>query len=218
VEWTQANEVFAAYTMAAAASIGPPHRVLVVLPLTTVLARSYSVAAAVAAGAHVVLAAGNGFVADDLPEQIRRYRITHDALDAAEVAAVLHDRGDARVITGALEHCWCAPALGARDAAAFTAWLGCEPRGLLGTPQTVAAVLTERDATPVRGALGTVTPGCDVDVVDADGNAVPIGAVGELVVRGEAGLTLFAGARGSVVHTGVRVRCRDDGRYEAAAT
>jgi crotonobetaine/carnitine-CoA ligase len=41
--------------------------------------------------------------------------------------------------------------------------------------------------------MGYVTPGCEVDVHDADGRPVPPHTVGEVVVRGEPGITLFAG-------------------------
>lgn len=216
IDWTQANEAFAATTMAAAASLGSQHRVLVVLPLSTVLARSYSVAAAIAVGAHVVL--GVGFDPVRLPEQIRRYRITHVVLDAAEVTHALPSCGDARAVTGSLEHCWCVPVLAAGDHDAFVRWLGCEPRGLFGTAETVAAVLTDRDEPPVPGSLGTVTPGCEVDVVDEHGRPVATGDAGELVARGEAGRTLWAGASGGAVRAGLRVRRDSAGRFGSAVS
>jgi crotonobetaine/carnitine-CoA ligase len=59
--------------------------------------------------------------------------------------------------------------------------------------ETIPAVLTDEVTEPDCGSMGYVTAGCEVDVHDADGRRVGDGEVGELVVGGERGVTLFAG-------------------------
>ena len=48
-------------------------------------------------------------------------------------------------------------------------------------------------ADPRPDSMGFVTPGCIVEVHGADGNEAPPEQIGEIVVGGEPGLTLFAG-------------------------
>ena len=59
--------------------------------------------------------------------------------------------------------------------------------------ETIPAVLTDTGADPRPDVMGTVTTGCVVDVQDADGRSVEPGEVGEIVVGGDRGSTLFAG-------------------------
>jgi crotonobetaine/carnitine-CoA ligase len=41
--------------------------------------------------------------------------------------------------------------------------------------------------------MGSVTAGCEVELHDTNGDTVPVGEVGEIVVRGDRGITLFQG-------------------------
>ena len=59
--------------------------------------------------------------------------------------------------------------------------------------ETIPAVLTDEAASPHHASMGRVTPGCEVDVQDSAGASVKPGLVGEVVVGGEPGITLFAG-------------------------
>src|SRR3546814_9634384 len=60
--------------------------------------------------------------------------------------------------------------------------------------ETIPAVLTSRALGPVPSLMGEPTIGCRVDIANPDdGTPVHVGEVGEAVVGGEPGSTLFAG-------------------------
>jgi crotonobetaine/carnitine-CoA ligase len=92
-----------------------------------------------------------------------------------------------------LRHCWYAQNVTADQDAALTALFGCRPRQLYGMTETIPAVLTNRAVDPVPHVMGVATLGCEVAVHDADGRPCGDGEVGEVVVGGIPGVTLFAG-------------------------
>ena len=222
VEITQANYAFAGKAMAEAAALRPCHRQIVVLPMFHANAQYYSFAAAIWTGAEVALM--HTFSASGFVEQVRRHRATHASLFAAPMRMIL-----ARGITDdtepvQLENCWYAQNITDDQHAAVARVFGCAPRQLYGMTETVAAVLTDAATAPVPSSMGFVTPGCEVDLHDADGRPVGAGEVGEIVVGGEPGITLFAGYldmpdvtaqsfRGRWFRTGDRARRDDDGRF-----
>ncbi len=189
VEITQANYAFAGTTMAAAAELGPDDRYLVVLPMFHANAQYYSFAAAIATGASVALM--HTFSASGFLDQAARHRATHASLFAAPIRMILARGGPVEGLV--LRHCWFAQNLSEDQYATFADWSGCRPRQLYGMTETIPAVLTDEAAEPLPDTMGYVTPGCIVEVHDADGNPSPPGEVGEVVVGGEPGLTLFAG-------------------------
>ena len=77
--------------------------------------------------------------------------------------------------------------------ATVTDLFGCRPRQLYGMTETIAAVLTDEQSQPVASSMGFVSPHCDVDVQGDDGRSVAPGEQGEVVVRGEPGITIFDG-------------------------
>jgi crotonobetaine/carnitine-CoA ligase len=90
--------------------------------------------------------------------------------------------------------------------------------------ETIPAVLTNRAVDPQPHVMGTVTLGCEVEVHDADGAVCGPGDVGEVVVSGIPGVTLFAGYLDDPVTTaasfdgrwfltGDRAHVDDDGRF-----
>jgi carnitine-CoA ligase len=123
-----------------------------------------------------------------------------------------------------LRHCWFAQNLAADQYQTVSEWLGCRPRQLYGMTETIPAVLTDRHDEPAHDIMGTVTPGCSVDVVDGGGRSCPPGEVGEVVVAGRRGHELFAeylddpttteaSFHGEWFHTGDRAWRDDTGRY-----
>lgn len=54
-----------------------------------------------------------------------------------------------------------------------------------GQTESTAILANLKGMTPKPGSMGKPTPLYDVDLVDAEGNSVPVGEVGEIVVRGE---------------------------------
>ena len=184
---TQANYAFAGKTMAEAASLTSEDRQLVVLPLFHANAQYYSFASAIWVGASVALM--HTFSASGFLPQAARHRATCASLFAAPIRMILA-RGEA--IDGvALRHCWYAQNLADDQYETIAAWMGCRPRQLYGMTETIPAVLTDEAEEPRPDSMGFVTAGCAVEIHDADGAAVGDGVVGEIVVGGEPGITLF---------------------------
>ncbi len=221
VEITQANYAFAGKVMAEAACLQSNHRQLVVLPLFHANAQYYSFASAIWAGASVALM--HTFSASRFLTQAAQHQATHASLFAAPIRMILA-RGAMPVDDVQLQHCWYAMNISDDQHRQLVDLFGCKPRQLYGMTETIPAVLTDQAARPIPSSMGIVTPGCAVDVQAADGSAVGVGEVGEIVVAGERGITLFAGylddpettaasfANGWF-HTGDRARRDVDGRY-----
>ena len=189
VEITQANYAFAGKTMAEAASLTAADRQLVVLPLFHANAQYYSIASAIWVGASVALM--HSFSASGFLPAAARLGATCASLFAAPMRMILA-RGDETDGLG-LRHCWFAQNVSADQYATLAEWFGCRPRQLYGMTETIPAVLTDGADDPRPDSMGFVTDGCDVELHDADGRPVAPGEVGEIVVGGEPGITLFAG-------------------------
>jgi crotonobetaine/carnitine-CoA ligase len=192
VEVTQANYAFAGLVMAGAAGLESRHRQIVVLPVFHANAQYYSFASAIWAGASVALMPT--FSARQFLHQCVRHRATHASLFAAPMRMILaHGTENAPAAGAGLTHCWYAMNITDDQHATFTKLLGCQPRQLYGMTETLPAVLTDDRAHPVPSSMGFVTEHCEVDVQDAAGRSCGPGVVGEIVVRGEPGITLFNG-------------------------
>jgi len=189
VEITQANYAFAGKTMAAAADLTADDRHIVVLPLFHANAQYYSFASAIWVGASVALM--HTFSASGFLPQCARHSATCASLFAAPIRMILN-RGQATdgVV---LRHCWYAQNIADDQYATISAWLGCAPRQLYGMTETIPAVLTEESVQPRPDSMGHATAGCQVEIHDTDGRRVSGDEVGEIVVGGDRGTTLFAG-------------------------
>ena len=189
VEVTQANYAFAGKVMAEAAGLAPDDRQLVVLPLFHANAQYYSFASAIWTGASVALMPA--FSASGFLPAAARHSATCASLFAAPIRMILARGGPVGDLR--LRHCWYAQNIAADQHSTVTRWFGCRPRQLYGMTETIPAVLTDESADPHHASMGRVSVGCAVDVQDAVGCPVEPGVVGEVVVGGEPGLTLFAG-------------------------
>ena len=189
VEITQANYAFCGKVMAERAGFGPGHRLLVVLPLFHGNAQYYSFAAAIWSGAAIVLQPA--FSASRFCVQAAAGGATAASLFAAPMRMILARGADGPKLS--LSHCWYAQNVNDAQYAQLAELFGCLPRQLYGMTETLPAVLTEPKEEPVPSSMGRQTPGCLVDIQDATGSSVPDDRVGELVVGGEPGITLFAG-------------------------
>ncbi len=190
VEITQANYAFAGTTMAGACGLAAQDRQLVVLPLFHANAQYYSFASAIAVGASVALM--HTFSASGFLSQAARHGATHASLFAAPIRMILA-RGATPVPGLQLRHCWYAVNVSDDQYEMLSSLLGCRPRQLYGMTETIPAVLTDRADAPVASSMGFVTAGCSVSVHLADGTEAAQGEVGEIVVGGTRGLTLFSG-------------------------
>ena len=220
VEVTQANYAFAGKVMAEAAGLAPDDRQLVVLPLFHANAQYYSFASAIWTGASVALMPA--FSASGFLPAAARHAATCASLFAAPIRMILARGGPAEGVR--LRHCWYAQNIAADQYETVAQWFGCRPRQLYGMTETIPAVLTDEADNPHHASMGRVTPGCDVDLQDTSGTPVESGAVGEVVVGGEPGITLFAGYldapgiteasfRGGWFCTGDRAVRDETGRY-----
>jgi carnitine-CoA ligase len=187
---TQGNYAFAGEVMAGAAALRADDRQLVVLPLFHANAQYYSFAPAMAVGASVALM--SRFSASRFLEQAARHRATHASLFAAPMRMILAKR-PARPAEGTLRHVWYAQNVTQDQYAELTSLLGCRPRQLYGMTETIPAVLTNPQLSPVHDALGYPTLGCKVTLEREDGGPVDGGEVGQIVVGGRRGRSLFAG-------------------------
>ena len=188
---TQANYAFAGEVMAAAAGLAADDRQLVVLPLFHANAQYYSFSAAIAVGASVALM--SGFSATGFVRQAARHGASHASLFAAPMRMILA-RGADPDPACRLRHVWFAQNLADDQYEVLAALFGCRPRQLYGMTETVPAVLTNRAVDPVASAMGVPTLGCSVELRRPGGrDPVPDGEVGEIVVGGTPGITLFAG-------------------------
>lgn len=221
VEITQANYAYAGKVMAEAAGLQSRHRQLVVLPMFHANAQYYSFASAIWAGASVALM--HTFSASRFLGQAAQHRATHASLFAAPIRMILA-RGPTPVDGMRLEHCWYAMNISDDQYDVLGGLLGCKPRQLYGMTETIPAVLTDEAFAPLPSSMGYTTPGCLVDVHDATGASASPGDVGEIVVGGERGVTLFAGYLddpattgasfdGNWFRTGDRARRDAHGRY-----
>ena len=189
VEITQANYAFAGHAMAAAASLTSQDRQFVVLPLFHANAQYYSFASAIYVGASVALMAN--FSASRFLQQAVKHEVTAASLFAAPIRMILA-RGEP--VDGLkLRHCWFAQNITQEQYETVTEWFGCRPRQLYGMTETIPAVLTDEKENPDPSSMGLVTSGCLVDVQRPDGTSVNPGEVGEIVVGGEVGISIFNG-------------------------
>jgi crotonobetaine/carnitine-CoA ligase len=202
VEVTQANYAFAGMVMAEAAALTAHDRQLVVLPLFHANAQYYSFASAIWAGASVALM--HTFSAGGFLGQAARHSATCASLFAAPLRMILARGGP---VDGAvLRHCWFAQNITVDQYETISEWFGCRPRQLYGMTETIPAVLTDSARDPDCSSMGFVTPGCEVEVHDAVGVPLPPGETGEIAVRGDRGVTLFAGYLDDPVTTAASFR------------
>jgi carnitine-CoA ligase len=188
---TQANYAFTGDVMAAAAGLGPDDRQLVALPMFHANAQYYSFAAAISVGASVALL--SRFSASRFAGQAARHRATHASLFAAPIRMILA-RSPGGQGGHRLRHCWFAQNLTAAQYDDISRLLGCRPRQLYGMTETGPAVITSHPLEAAADVMGTVTPGCAVELRDpGTGTRVTAGQVGEIVVGGERGRQVFAG-------------------------
>lgn len=190
VDISQANYSFAGQVMASASGLTADDCQLVVLPLFHANAQYYSFASAIAVGASVALM--STFSATRFLQQAKTYSATHASLFAAPIRMILA-RGNTPVPGLALKHCWYAMNIAEHQYVELSQLLACQPRQLYGMTETIPAVLTDEAQSPRPDCMGYVSTGCVLDVQDAEGRSVAVGEIGEIVIGGTPGITLFSG-------------------------
>jgi crotonobetaine/carnitine-CoA ligase len=94
----------------------------------------------------------------------------------------------------ALRHVWFAQNLTVEHYEEFARLVRCRPQQLYGMTETLPAVITQRSLDACHDVMGHETLGCSIEVVNSDtGEPASVGEVGDLVVFGRPGISLFAG-------------------------
>jgi crotonobetaine/carnitine-CoA ligase len=132
------------------------------------------------------------FSASGFLRQAAHHEATHASLFAAPIRMILA-RGATPVDGVRLQHCWYAMNISDDQFETLSGLFGCRPRQLYGMTETIPAVLTDEAADPLPSSMGYVTPGCEVAVHAGNGAICADDTVGEIVVGGEPGITLFGG-------------------------
>jgi crotonobetaine/carnitine-CoA ligase len=194
VQLTHANAVFAGLFGAQAWKVTPADRHFIVLPLFHVNGQFISVMPTLMAGATLVMA--EQFSASKYMEQARQHRITTTSLVAANVKMILNQpipkteldaQNDFRLIMYAI-------------AIPEETWIEFETRfnvklcDLWGMTETLGATtLNPIDGVLKRNCIGMPRVENAMKIIDAKGNEVPIGTVGEILVQGVPGRTIMKG-------------------------
>ncbi|MGH2787326.1 MAG: AMP-binding protein [Actinomycetota bacterium] len=218
---THANYVHAGEVVAQHLRLQPGDRWLVVLPLFHANAQYYSTMSALVAGSSVALM--ERFSASNWGRQAHDHHATVASLFAAPIRMILSHPETRLDHDNALRAVIFSQNVGENELSEFERRFGAPLLQLYGMTETIAPPTLN----PLYGerknmSIGLPTLPARVRVVGANDREVEPGEIGELLVRGEPGLTLMAGylddpdATGSAIvdgwlHTGDNVRWGTDG-------
>jgi len=165
-------------------------RLITALPLFHVNAQSFTLMTALTVGATAIFL--EQYSATRFMEQVRRHRATCTALVAMLVRTLLAQPETPEDAEHELRRVAYAINVSTDEKEAFERRFGIELLNGYG----LSEAMTEVSVCPVYGArrwpsIGQPAFGREVRVVDAEGNEVPSGAVGEIAVRGVPGRTIM---------------------------
>jgi crotonobetaine/carnitine-CoA ligase len=192
VQLTHANAVFAGIFGSQGYKVGSQDRHFMVLPLFHVNAQFISVMPTLVAGATLVMA--EQFSATRYMEQARRHKVTTTSLVAATAKMILaqpkHELdgvNDFRLVMYAI-------AISDEQWVEFETRFNVQLSDLWGMTETLAeTTMNPPDLEMKRNCIGLARPGNEIKVVDEEGQEVPTGKVGEMIVQGVPGRTLMKG-------------------------
>ncbi len=192
VQLTHANAVFSGIFGAQAWKVVPEDRHFIVLPLFHVNGQFISVMPTLTAGATLIMA--EQFSASRYMDQARRHRATTTSLVAATLKMILNQppaeldgENNFRIVMYAI-------------AIPDETWVEFETRfnvklcDLWGMTETLGATTVNPiDGVLKRNCIGMPRMENAIKIIDENGNDVPAGTVGEIVVKGVPGRTLMKG-------------------------
>jgi crotonobetaine/carnitine-CoA ligase len=218
---TQANYVFVGECMSRYVQLRPDDRHIVVLPLFHVNAQYYSTMATIAVGASMALM--ERFSASQWIHQCRRHEATISSLFAAPIRMILNQPPTAVDGDNQLRAALFAQNVTEAQLAEFERRFNCPLVQLYGMTETIGTPLMN----PLYGVrrnmtIGLPTLGYEVRVVDEQERDVAPGEVGQIIVRGQPGVSLMKGyfrnpqatadtIRGEWLFTGDNGRLEEDG-------
>jgi crotonobetaine/carnitine-CoA ligase len=192
VRVTDANYVAVGRAVADHLAVTAADRWLIVLPLFHANAQYYCVMSALVQGASVALA--ERFSASGWGRQAHQSNATLGSLFAAPVRMILAHPGSADDRANRLRLVLFAQNLQPAEARGFEERFGTRLLQLYGMTETVLPpTMNPLDESRRWESIGRPLPGVQVDLLDADGQPVRPGDVGEMVVSGQPGETVADG-------------------------
>ncbi|MBI1735866.1 MAG: AMP-binding protein [Candidatus Rokubacteria bacterium] len=181
VVWTHANYLWAGKVGASHGDVRAEDRCLVYLPLFHAIAHSYSIMAAVWAGATIVL----------MPRfSTRRFwptALAHRATWCSQIVFGTRALAAEPVPAGHRFRRWCNSLVGAP----WDPHYGIPTIGWYGMTELVSTpIVSEPGSVPPSPAIGVPAPEYEVSVLDADGRPTRPGDVGRLEIRGRRGVSV----------------------------
>ncbi len=192
VQLTHANAVFAGLFGAQWWKVTSEDRHFIVLPLFHVNGQFISVMPTLTAGATLVMA--EQFSATKYSRQLRRHGVTTTSLVAATVKMILNQPPDGNEAENGLRLVMYAIAIPDEKWVEFETRFNTKLCDLWGMTETLGATtINPVDGVLKRNCIGMARMENPVKVVDSDGNDLPPGQVGEIIVKGVPGRTLMKG-------------------------
>jgi crotonobetaine/carnitine-CoA ligase len=171
-------------------AVGPDDRYLLVLPLFHVNAQCISYFACLTAGASIVVC--EQFSASRFGPLIRQYGCTISSLVSATVKMILAQPEHPLDSENKMWRCPYAIAISDEEWDAFEKRFNTTLIDLYGLTETYApCTIMPIWGEHRRGSVGWPNPGTKINIVDHRRVPVPVGEVGEIVIKGERGIVLF---------------------------
>ncbi|MCY4078076.1 MAG: AMP-binding protein [Acidobacteria bacterium] len=189
---THANYICAGETVARAVRLTPDDRHLVVMPLFHGNAQYYSTMSALVAGASVALMAR--FSASRFFDQAIAHGCTVSSLFAAPIRMLLAQPRRPELAENRLRAVLFAQSVTPAQLAEWEERFGAPLLQLWGMTETMGPpIINPLDGERRNMSMGLPAPGYASRLVDGNGESVARGEVGQVVVRGEPGLSLMKG-------------------------
>jgi crotonobetaine/carnitine-CoA ligase len=187
---THANFIYIGEICARSFAVGPPDRYLLVLPLFHVNAQCISYFPCLTVGASMVIC--EKFSASQFSELIRTYDCTLCSLVSATVRMILAQPEHPLDRESKMWRCPYAIAISDEEWDRFEKRFNTMLVDLYGLTETLApCTIMPIWGEHRRGSVGWPNFGMEVKIVDDQRNEVAVGEMGEIAIRGEAGISLF---------------------------
>lgn len=223
VQLTHTNYIFTGEVMSKSIRLTPEDRQFIVLPLFHGNAQYYSTMSALTVGASIAIT--ERFSASRYFKQAKRLGATVGSLFAAPIRMILAQDYDPGDKNHSMRIIWYAQMISERQLHQFEDQYKVPLLQMYGMTETVGVPLMN----PIDGirknmSIGRPTIGYEVRVVDEEGKDVPIGQVGQIIVKGIPGRTLMKGyfknldataeaLRNGWLYTGDNARIGEDGYF-----
>ena len=220
---THANYLYTGEVMAKSIGLTPNDRQFIVLPLFHGNAQYYSTMSSLTVGASIAIT--ERFSASRYFKQARSFNVTVGSLFAAPIRMILAQKYDPADKHNSMRVIWFAQSISEHQLAEFEEMFQVPLLQIYGMTETVGVPLMN----PIYGirknmSIGRPTIGYEVKVTDDEGNEVPIGQSGQIVVKGVPGRTLMKGyfknpeatsqtLQNGWLYTGDNAKVGDDGYF-----